>query len=40
MSEKAVSNKSLAKVFDVPWWLLLIDGIALRPEDLIIPQSR
>jgi uncharacterized membrane protein HdeD (DUF308 family) len=31
MSEKAMSTKSnsLANAVDIPWWLLLIDGIAL-----------
>ena len=29
MTQKAVSTKGLPKAIDVPWWLLLIDGIAL-----------
>ncbi len=32
MSEKAISTKSaqsMKKALDIPWWLLLIDGIAL-----------
>lgn len=29
MAEKTISMKSLTKAFDIPWWFLLIDGIAL-----------
>lgn len=29
MSQKTISENKLAKAIDIPWWLLLIDGIAL-----------